>query len=117
MKRLFIAMTLGFLLAGAGPMLAPELLIPVAYAQDALATAKASGQIGEKPDGLVGAIAPQAQALAEQINAQRKARYAQIAKSNGTSIDKVQALAGQQLIERTPPGQFVMNAAGQWMRK
>lgn len=95
-------------------------LPPLAFAQDALAAAKAAGQIGERPDGLVGAVpgAPaSAQALAEQVNAQRLARYREIAKGNGTALDKVQAVAGQQLIERTPAGQFVMNAAGQWQRK
>ncbi|WP_207459593.1 YdbL family protein [Azospirillum sp. SYSU D00513] len=117
MKRLFATLALALLLNAGGPALLPALLPATAHAQDALATAKASGQIGEKPDGLVGAISPQAQALADKINAQRKARYAQIAQSNGTSIDKVQAVAGQQLIERTPPGQFIMNAAGQWVRK
>ncbi|MBP2298507.1 YdbL family protein [Azospirillum picis] len=89
-------------------------------AQDALGAAKAAGQIGERPDGLVGAVpgAPAAaQALAEQVNAQRLARYRQIAQSNGTALDKVQAVAGQQLVERTPPGQFVLTPAGQWQRK
>ncbi|MBY6263296.1 DUF1318 domain-containing protein [Azospirillum sp. 412522] len=92
----------------------------VALAQDALAAAKAAGQVGERPDGMVGVVpgAPAAaQALAQQVNAQRLARYQEIAKGNGTALDKVQAVAGQQLIERTPAGQFVMTAAGEWQRK
>ncbi|PWC32425.1 YdbL family protein [Azospirillum sp. TSO35-2] len=92
----------------------------LALAQDPLAAAKAAGQIGERPDGLVGAVsgAPAAaQALAEQVNAQRLARYREIAQGNGTALDKVQAVAGQQLIERTPAGQYVMTASGQWQRK
>jgi uncharacterized protein YdbL (DUF1318 family) len=117
MKRLMTVVALGLLLQGAGLMLAPGLVAPAAQAQDALAVAKAAGQVGERPDGLLGAVVPQAQALVDQINAQRKARYQQIAQSNGTSVDKVQAVAGQQLIERTPPGQFVMTTAGKWVRK
>lgn len=92
----------------------------VALAQDALAAAKAAGQIGERPDGLVGVPpgAPAAaEALAAEVNGQRLARYRDIAKANGTALDKVQAVAGQQLIDRTPAGQFVMTPAGQWQRK
>lgn len=97
----------------------PVALPSPAHAQDALAAAKAAGQIGERPDGLVGAVtgAPASAAqLAEQVNAQRLARYREIAGSNGTSVDKVQALAGQQLIERTPAGQYVLSG-GRWVRK
>lgn len=92
----------------------------LAAAQDALIAAKAAGQVGERPDGLVGAVpgAPAtAQALAADVNAQRLARYQEIARGNGTALDKVQAVAGQQLVERTPAGQFVMTPAGQWQRK
>lgn len=90
------------------------------HAQDALSAAKTAGQIGERPDGLVGALpdAPAAaRALASDINAQRLARYQEIARGNGTALDKVQAVAGEQLVERTPAGQFVMTPAGQWRRK
>ena len=91
----------------------------VAAAQEALASAKAAGQIGERPDGLVGAVpgAPAAaEQLAQQVNAQRLARYRDIARSNGTSVEQVQTLAGQQLVERTPAGQYVLSG-GRWVRK
>lgn len=90
-----------------------------AVAQDPLAGAKQAGQVGERPDGLVGVVpgAPAAvQALAEQVNAQRLQRYRDIAASNGTSVDKVQAVAGQQLIDRTPSGQYVLSG-GRWVKK
>ena len=90
-----------------------------APAQDPLAGAKQAGQVGERPDGLVGVVpgAPAAvQALAEQVNAQRLQRYRDIAASNGTSVDKVQAVAGQQLIDRTPSGQYVLSG-GTWVKK
>ncbi|BAI72076.1 hypothetical protein AZL_014380 [Azospirillum sp. B510] len=104
----------------AAGLLAWSTLPRLALAQDALADAKAAGQLGERPDGMVGVVpgAPaSAQALAQQVNVQRLARYQEIAKGNGTALDKVQAVAGQQLIDRTPAGQFVMTAAGQWQRK
>ncbi|WP_448187550.1 YdbL family protein [Azospirillum sp. sgz301742] len=90
-----------------------------ATAQDPLAGAKQAGQVGERPDGLVGVVpgAPAAvQGLADQVNAQRLQRYRDIAASNGTSVDKVQAVAGQQLIDRTPSGQYVLSA-GRWVKK
>lgn len=90
-----------------------------AVAQDPLAGAKQAGHVGERPDGLVGAVpgAPsQVRALVDQVNAQRLQRYRDIARSRGTSLDSVQAVAGQQLIERTPSGQYVF-AGGRWVRK
>ncbi|PWC50332.1 YdbL family protein [Azospirillum sp. TSA6c] len=115
-RRHFNRLALSTLAAGLLAVAMPQL----ALAQDALAAAKATGQLGERPDGMVGVVpgAPaSAQALAQQVNAQRLARYQEIAKGNGTALDKVQAVAGQQLIERTPAGQFVMTAAGEWQRK
>lgn len=114
-RRFFRALTAAlFLLA------APAVISGPALAQDALAAAKTAGQIGERPDGLVGAVPgapPLVETLVAEVNAQRLARYKQIARSNGTALDKVQAVAGQQLVERTPAGQFVMTPAGQWQRK
>ncbi|PWC76114.1 YdbL family protein [Azospirillum sp. TSH64] len=115
-RRHFNRLALSTLAAGLLAVAMPQLVL----AQDALAAAKAAGQLGERPDGMVGVVpgAPaSAQALAQQVNAQRLARYQEIAKGNGTALDKVQAVAGQQLIERTPAGQFVMTAAGEWQRK
>ncbi len=114
-RRFFHGLAVALLLtAGAATAATPAL------AQDALAAAKTAGQIGERPDGLVGVVPgapPLVEAVAAEVNAQRLARYRQIAQSNGTALDKVQAVAGQQLVERTPAGQFVMTPAGQWLRK
>lgn len=92
-----------------------------AGAQDAgaLAAAKQAGAIGERPDGLVGIVdgAPAGTAdLVERVNAERMARYRQIAQKNGTSVEAVQAVAGRELIGRTPAGQFVFSGGG-WTRK
>ncbi|HYG85785.1 MAG TPA: YdbL family protein [Azospirillum sp.] len=109
MKRLLSILTLSLALGLAAP----------ALAQDPLAGAKQAGHVGERPDGLVGAVtgAPaQVRALVEQVNAQRLQRYRDIAKANGTSLDSVQAVAGQQLIERTPAGQYIL-VGGRWVRK
>jgi uncharacterized protein YdbL (DUF1318 family) len=83
--------------------------------------AKAQGLVGERPDGFVGIVDPKApaevRALVEEVNAKRREAYAQIAKKNGVPFDAVAALAGKKLIEKTPPGQWVMDEKGNWVRR
>ena len=83
--------------------------------------AKAAGWVGERPDGFVGLVrgdAPAAvRSLVDQINAQRRARYTDIAGRNSTSPGQVGALAGQKLISATPPGPYVMTKGGQGVTK
>lgn len=114
-RRFFHALAMSLFLLGASTLTAAP-----ALAQDALAAAKSAGQVGERPDGLVGPVTaptPLVETLVAEVNTQRLARYKEIARGNGTALDKVQAVAGQQLIERTPAGQFVMMPGGQWKRK
>ncbi len=93
---------------------------PVA-AQTSLEDAKAAGLVGERPDGLVGVVAagaaPDVLALVDDVNRQRMVRYAELAAGNNSTVEAVQTVAGAQLIERTLAGQFVMNAAGRWIKK
>jgi uncharacterized protein YdbL (DUF1318 family) len=90
----------------------------LALAALTLDAAKQQGLVGEQPDGLVGAVAPSAEvsALVSATNAERLERYKAIAAKNGTDAAKVQALAGQKLIDQTPPGEYVMGAGG-WVKK
>lgn len=93
---------------------------PGAWAED-LDAAKAAGLVGERPDGYLGLVSadapPAVKQLVEQVNAKRKAKYTEIAKQNGTAVDAVAALAGAKLIERTPPGQYVMGVDVRWVKK
>ena len=82
--------------------------------------AKAAGWVGERTDGYIGVIggAPaSAGNLARDINAKRMAKYQGIAAANGTSLQTVEMLVGQKLIARAKPGDIVMNANGQWVRR
>lgn len=84
--------------------------------------AKAAGYLGERPDGYVGVVrqdAPQwARQLVDQINAQRREAYAELAgRTPGATVREVGIIAGRKLIERAPPGHFVMNELGQWEEK
>ena len=82
--------------------------------------AKAQGWVGERRDGYLGLIegAPAtAQPLIDRINTERRAAYESVATSNNVPRDQVEALAGQKLIARAKPGEFIMDAAGRWIRK
>jgi uncharacterized protein len=116
--------------ASAGPLGRRSVLILAAAAMCAgfprrafaldLAQAKAQGWIGERRDGYLGAIdgAPaEARAVVEQINSERQAAYSDVAASNRVPVNQVEALAGQKLIERAAPGDYIMDAAGRWIRK
>lgn len=80
---------------------------------------KASGSIGEMPNGLVGAVTSSADVnrVVEEINAERLAKYRDIASKNGLPLAKVQALAGEKLINQTPSGQYYQSASGSWTKK
>ena len=95
-------------------------LAPAVAQAGQLDDAKAAGWVGERPDGYLGVVpgAPaSAQTLAGDINAKRKAKYQDIASSQGTSLQAVEVVAGEKLIRRAKAGQFVMTPAGQWVRK
>lgn len=83
--------------------------------------AKNRGVLGERYDGYLGVVNPGAaaadQALAEDINAKRKAHYAAIGAKNGASVEATAAIAGAKLVENAPSGQYVLPAAGgSWER-
>jgi uncharacterized protein YdbL (DUF1318 family) len=83
--------------------------------------AKAAGLVGERIDGYVGLVVsdptPELQSMVDQINEKRRARYAEIAVQRGVSVEAVAQIAGQKLIERAGPGQFVAGADGSWRQK
>jgi uncharacterized protein YdbL (DUF1318 family) len=87
----------------------------------ALEDAKAAGQAGERIDGYLGVVGSSAPAavvqLVEQVNAERRAKYAEIAQKQGAPVAAVAQIAGKKLIERAGPGEYVMGADGQWQRK
>ncbi len=108
---LLAMLTLMFCLTG--------LNISSAWSAD-LHQAKAAGQIGEMPNGylgVVGTAAGDVHALVANINQQRRTHYQKIAQNNGTSLQAVEQLAGQQAIGKTPSGQYILSASGAWIRK
>lgn len=84
-----------------------------------LEEAKSKGLVGEDPSGYLGAVqqSPEVMQLIKDINSRRRAKYEQIAQQNGTPVAAVEALAGKKAIEKTPSGEFVKSASGQWVKK
>jgi len=83
--------------------------------------AKRQGLVGEQSNGYIEAVVPNASAevrvLVADINAKRRQKYEQVAKTNGTSLHVVETLAGKTAIEKTPPGQYVRSPSGRWIKK
>jgi uncharacterized protein YdbL (DUF1318 family) len=109
-----------FLALAAGAALLPMFRI-AAYAAEDLEEARRQGYVGERPDGYIGLVDPQAPAWAKQlvdkINAERRTRYQDLAASNGTSVEAVQVVAAQKIIEKLPRGAYDMDSGGVWMQK
>ncbi len=101
-------------LAAALAVLAPAF----AYAMD-LSSAKQSGLIGEKADGLVGAVSSpstEVNQLVIETNNGRMAVYKDTAAKQGVPVSQVQALAAEKLYGLAGSGEYVMTN-GQWTKK
>ena len=56
-------------------------------------------------------------ALVNDVNAKRRARYQQIARQQNAPLSEVEKVGGITAIDKTPRGQYVMDASGRWVRK
>jgi hypothetical protein len=111
---------IGIMRLGAIALLAMGLGFGPALAEP-LEDAKAAGLVGERIDGYLGLVDSGAPAdvkrLVEQVNAERQARYAEIANEQGVPVQAVAQIAGEKLINRAGSGEYVMGADGQWKQK
>lgn len=97
-------------------------VLPMAAHADPLDDARAAGLLGERPDGYVDVVSPSATpdivSLKDQINAQRRKVYEQLAGEKGVPVEEVGALAAEKTIsQKLKPGMYYMNSAGQWVQK
>jgi uncharacterized protein YdbL (DUF1318 family) len=87
--------------------------VQTALAADALATAKASGLVGEQPDGYLGLVkadAPDATiAMVDEINAKRRAEYEKIAGQTSTTVEAVGAVTFEKLLKSGKPGYYLVD--------
>lgn len=107
MKRTFILATL---------ML--SLLTGNAFALT-LNEARTQGRVGETYNGYLVALKQdaQTQALVSEINNARSVSYQQLAESYNLPVDEVAKMAGQKLVARAKPGEYVQGINGKWLRK
>ena len=96
----------------------PAAALTLNDAMSALGGAKASGQLGEMPNGYLGVVEDNGQAaeIARLINQARRAEYQRLSEQNGIKLTDVEAIAGQKALDKTPPGQYIQYQ-GQWRRK
>lgn len=95
-----------------------------AYAMN-LQQAKSQGYVGEKGDGFIATIpanvptaqSSEVQTLVTSINQARLQEYKSIASNNGTSLDHVESVAGQTLLNMAKPGDYIQDASGNWVKK
>ncbi|HDC1924873.1 TPA: YdbL family protein [Salmonella enterica] len=95
-----------------------SLLTPSVWALT-LEEARTQGRVGETLNGYLVALKNDAetQKLVLETNLARRASYQQLADSNHLPVDEVAKMAGQKLVERARPGEYVQGINGKWMRK
>ena len=89
-------------------------------AKQAKNATRSAGFVGEQPNGHLGALpsAPaSAGALVRQINIRRRAKYAQAASRDSTSIEAVASWVGTKRITRLPSGESFRGPDAQWREK
>ena len=76
-------------------------------------------RVGETLSGYLAPVAQDAdtQALVARINAARSASYQQLASQNNVPVNEVAKMAGQKLVARAQPGEYVRGMNGQWLKK
>ena len=81
--------------------------------------AKQLGLIGEMQTGYLGLVVENAEArsLVASVNEKRKNIYLNLARKNNITMAQVTTLAAEKALNKTQPGHFIQNAAGQWIKK
>lgn len=99
-------------------MAAIVVLASPAFALD-LQSARSTGALGEKNDGYVAVLKPSAEAnaLAAEVNAGRKAEYTRISKENGQPVNVVAKVAAEAIINKISTGSSYQDSSGNWKTK
>lgn len=81
--------------------------------------ARAQGRVGETLSGYLAPIQQDAETLTlvNRINAARTESYQKLADSNNLPVDEVAKMAGQKLVARAQPGEYVKGINGKWLKK
>ena len=80
--------------------------------------ARTQGRVGETLSGYLAPVQhAETLALVNRINAARTESYQQLADSNNLPVDEVAKMAGQKLVARAQPGEYVKGINGKWLKK
>lgn len=101
-----------------GALLALSLVSGIAQALT-LDEARSQGRVGETLNGYIAPLRQDRETLAlvERINKARTESYQQLADRNNIPVDDVANMAGQKLVARAKPGEYVRGINGKWLRK
>lgn len=95
--------------------------IPASAGGPVIEQAQADGLVGERIDGYLGLVdpnaAPDIRRRVNEINAQRRTLYGQLARREGVPVEQVARLTGEKQIQNAARGEFVMRDDGRWTRK
>lgn len=96
----------------------PAMAMSLDEAKNALEPAKSQGLVGETASGYLEAVGSdqKAQSIASAINDARREAYKRIAEKHGIAVTKVETVAGQKAVEKTPSGQYIQ-VNGSWVKK
>lgn len=81
---------------------------------------RAAGTVGEHYDGYAvahGTASPDIARLIDQVNAERRAVYAERAKNTGAPIEAVGKIYAGEIMKSAPAGTWFLGENGQWTRK
>ncbi|MEF3100655.1 YdbL family protein [Raoultella terrigena] len=84
-----------------------------------LGEAREQGRVGETQSGYLAPLRQDRETLelVKQINAARSEGYQRLADDNNLPVDEVAKMAGQKLVARAQPGEYVQGLNGKWLRK
>jgi uncharacterized protein YdbL (DUF1318 family) len=107
--------------AAAAGLVIASVMTPVSAASAMIENAKDNCIVGEQADGYLG-IVPGASASAEirgevrDVNQQRKAIYADIAKRTDVTVDVAATRTASRLVNEAKRGQCVRDGSGEWLQ-
>ena len=81
---------------------------------------RAAGLVGERFDGYAvarGSVAPDVQALVDQVNKERHDVYAARASSENVPIEAIGKIYAAEIMKSAPAGTWFLSESGQWTKK
>lgn len=89
--------------------------------EPAIPLAKRAGWIGERFDGYLALVRPDAPRdvsdIVQKANEERLIEFTTIADRHKAPLKTVELVAGKKFIDQSAPGEFVQNDDGLWVRK